>query len=40
MELPVEVIGFHGTSKAVVPRLIARDIQANDRHFEWLGTGF
>lgn len=40
MELPAEVIGFHGTSKQAVPHLLAGDIQESDQHFEWLGTGF
>ena len=40
IELPSEVIGFHGTSKHAVPHLLARDIQPSDQHFEWLGTGF
>lgn len=40
MDLPREAIGFHGTSKAAVPHLLARDIRSSDQHFEWLGTGF
>ncbi len=40
IELPTEVIGFHGTSRDAVPRLLAREIQVSDQHFEWLGTGF
>lgn len=40
IELPTEVIGFHGTSRDAVPRLIAHDIEVSDQHFEWLGTGF
>lgn len=40
IELPTEVVGFHGTSKAAVPHLLARDIRPSDQHFEWLGTGF
>lgn len=40
IELPTETIGFHGTTRDVVPRLLARDIQVSDQHFEWLGTGF
>lgn len=39
MELPTEAIGFHGASKAAMPRLIARDIQPSDQQFEWLGKG-
>jgi len=40
IELPREVIGFHGTSRAALPHLLARDIRSSDQHFEWLGTGF
>ncbi len=40
MDLPTEVIGFHGTSKQSVPHLVVGDIQPSDQHFEWLGTGF
>lgn len=40
IELPREVIGFHGTSRAALPHLLARDIRPSDQHFEWLGTGF
>lgn len=40
IELPREVIGFHGTSRAALPDLLARDIRSSDQHFEWLGTGF
>lgn len=40
IELPTEVVGFHGTSKAAVPRLLAGEIGRSDQHFEWLGTGF
>lgn len=40
IELPTETIGFHGTTRDVVPRLLAHDIQVSDQHFEWLGTGF
>jgi len=40
IELPSEVIGFHGTSRDAVPRLLAHDILVSDQHFEWLGTGF
>jgi len=40
IELPREVIGFHGTSRDAVAHLLARDIRPSDQHFEWLGTGF
>jgi len=40
IELPSEVIGFHGTSRAAVAHVLARDIRPSDQHFEWLGTGF
>lgn len=40
IELPTEVIAFHGTSRDAVPRLLAHDIEVSDQHFEWLGTGF
>ncbi len=40
IELPSEAIGFHGTSRAALPHLLARDIRSSDQHFEWLGTGF
>lgn len=40
IELPSEVIGFHGTSRDVVSHLLDRDIRPSDQHFEWLGTGF
>lgn len=40
IELPTEVIGFHGTNHAAVPRLLAGDLVQSDQHFEWLGTGF
>lgn len=40
IELPREVIGFHGTSREALPHLLARDIRPSDQHFEWLGTGF
>jgi hypothetical protein len=40
IELPTEAIGFHGTSRAALPHLLARDIQPSDQYFEWLGTGF
>lgn len=40
IEVPREVIGFHGTSRAALPRVLARDIRYSDQHFEWLGTGF
>ncbi len=40
IELSREVIGFHGTSRAALPHLLARDIRPSDQHFEWLGTGF
>jgi len=40
MEFPTEVFAFHGTSKAAVPHLLARDTRPCDQHFEWLGTGF
>ena len=40
IELPTEVIGFHGTRRDVVSRLLAHAIQVSDQHFEWLGTGF
>ncbi len=39
IELPTEVIGFHGTSRDVVPRLPDLDIQVSDQHFEWLVVG-
>lgn len=39
IELPSEVIGFHGTSRDALAHLLARDIRASDQHFEWLGTG-
>lgn len=34
------MVGFHGTSRAAVPHLLAGTIEQSDRHFEWLGTGF
>ena len=40
IELPREVIGFHGTSRDAVDRVLARDIRRSDQQFEWLGTGF
>lgn len=40
IELPAEVIGFHGTNHAAVPHLLAGDIGQSDEHFEWLGSGF
>lgn len=40
IELPSEVIGFHGTNHAAVPLLLAGDIGQSDEHFEWLGSGF
>jgi hypothetical protein len=40
MDLPSEAIGFHGTSRDAVARLLARDIRPSDEHFEWLGSGF
>ena len=40
IELPTEVIGFHGTNHAAVRRLLAGDLVQSDQHFEWLGTGF
>lgn len=40
IQLPSEVIGFHGTNYAAVPHLLAGDIRQSDQHFEWLGTGF
>lgn len=40
IEMPREVIGFHGTSRDAVARLLAGDIRPSDQHFEWLGTGF
>lgn len=40
IEPPREVIGFHGTSRDAVDRVLARDIRRSDQQFEWLGTGF
>jgi hypothetical protein len=40
IDLPTEVIGFHGTSRAAVAHLLAGDIGQSDEHFEWLGSGF
>lgn len=40
IELPTEAVGFHGTSRAAVPHLLAGEIEQSDQHFEWLGTGF
>lgn len=40
IELPREVIGFHGTNRAALPHLLSRDIRPSDQYFEWLGTGF
>ncbi len=40
IEVPAEAIGFHGTYRAALPQVLARDIQPSDQHFEWLGTGF
>lgn len=40
VHLPSEVVGFHGTHRATVSRLLAGDVRRSDQHFEWLGTGF
>lgn len=40
VHLPSEVVGFHGTNRAAVSRLLAGDVRRSDQHFEWLGTGF
>lgn len=40
IELPSEVVGFHGTNHAAVAHLVVGDIRQSDQHFEWLGTGF
>lgn len=40
IELPTEVIGYHGTNRDSIPHLLARDIRQSDQQFEWLGTGF
>jgi len=40
IELPKEVVGFHGTTRAAVPHLLARTVEPSDRQYEWLGTGF
>lgn len=40
IELPTEVVGFHGTSRAAVPHLLGRSIEPSDQRFEWLGSGF
>lgn len=40
IELPTEVVGFHGTNHAALAHLLAGDIRQSDQHFEWLGTGF
>lgn len=40
IDIPTEVIGFHGTNHAAVAHLVAGDIRQSDQHFEWLGTGF
>jgi hypothetical protein len=39
IELPSEAVGFHGTSRAALPHLVAGDIQQSDHRYEWLGTG-
>ncbi len=40
IDLPTDLVGFHGTSRAAVPHLLARAIEPSDQRFEWLGTGF
>lgn len=40
IELPTEAVGFHGTSHAAVPHLLAGEIEQSDHRYEWLGTGF
>lgn len=40
VHLPGEVVGFHGTNRAAVSRLLAGNVRRSDQHFEWLGTGF
>jgi len=40
IDIPNDVVGYHGTERSVFPRLLARDIQQSDQHFEWLGMGF
>lgn len=40
IELPTEAVGFHGTNRAAVPRLVSGEIEQSDHRYEWLGTGF
>lgn len=40
IELPKEVVGFHGTSRSAVAHLLAGAIEPSDQRYEWLGTGF
>jgi len=40
IELPTEVIGFHGTSRSALPRLLAGDIEISEKPHDWLGSGF
>jgi hypothetical protein len=40
VQVPQEVVGYHGTSREAVPHLIAGDIVLSDQRHEWLGTGF
>jgi hypothetical protein len=40
IELPTEIIGYHGTNRVALPQLLVGDIEPSDRPFEWLGKGF
>ena len=35
-----ESVGFHGTSRLAMGRILKREIIRSDQNFEWLGTGF
>jgi hypothetical protein len=40
MLIQTDAIGYHGTSRGAVARLLAGDIIRSDQQFEWLGSGF
>jgi hypothetical protein len=40
IELPTETVGFHGTQRAAVSQLLARNIEPSNNGYDWLGTGF